>query len=189
MATAVLLGLGTVGASTIASATPAAAAGEQTSCGVWMPFDQYQGPASGNVHRSMWMQTCIQKTVTSGVEYFAGTLTVFNGSGTTTNFGHNYGRWGSRELQFTRMVGEGMGTPNQGGKELINWYPNNSCFRGEIRAGEYKSCTSPWVKDDSPATPNRVFGGVRAYAWMPQPGMNTYESANFGITDGSPWLN
>ncbi|MET8506305.1 hypothetical protein ABZV60_16825 [Streptomyces sp. NPDC004787] len=154
-----------------------------------MRFDKFNGPSTGNdTHRDMWTQTCIYKTVTGGTEYFSGSTTVFNGSGTSWNYGYNYGRWGSRELQFTKMVGEGMGYPNSGGKTLINWYPNNHCFHGEIKPGEYKTCTSSWVRDDSPGTPNRVTQGVNAYAWMWQPGMGIYERAYLGATDESPWL-
>ncbi|MZE56750.1 hypothetical protein GTY86_36905 [Streptomyces sp. SID5770] len=170
------------------SAAPASAWGEQTSCGAWMRFSGYSGPASiGNGYRDMWTQTCIHKKIEGNTEYFAGTLTVFNGSGTSANYGYNYGRWGSRELQFRHMTGQGLGSGG-GSKTMYGWYPNNACFHGEIKAGDYKSCSSGWVKDDTPGTANRISGNVLAYAWVLQPGTGRYELAQMGEVDESPWL-
>lgn len=174
---------------TLFSVTPASAYGEATQCGNWMAFSRYQGPQSGDpAYRDMYVRTCINKRITpSGNEEFSGTVTVFNGSGTTWNYGYNYGRWGSRELIFNKMVGEGLGS--QGGKNLVGWYPNNHCFHGEIKKGEYKSCTSGWVKDDSPSTQNRVSVDIMAYAWMLDTYGNKYVSAFMGEIDESPYLN
>ncbi|MFI8829272.1 hypothetical protein [Streptomyces sp. NPDC053431] len=175
---------------TVITATPASAYGEQTVCNPWRSFSGYSGPSSiGNGYRDMYIQTCIHKTIApNGDEYFAGSSTVFNGSGTSQKYGYNYGHWGSRELIFNKMVGEGL-TANSNGKTLKGWYPNNDCFHGEIKVGQYKTCTSSWFKDDSPGTANRVSTSVLAYAWVPQTGMNTYEKATFSEVDESPYLN
>jgi len=141
----------------------------------WQAITAYSGPASG-AFSDMWMIVCITKA-TSG-EYFAGTITVYNGA---SNQGQYNGHYGSRYVQFGTSGGKAMLGRYMGDKsttKTIKGYfgnPTNDCPSGELKPGQQVTCSSAWVLDNSPSSANTIAGYVYVGAWFWQAGMNQWQ--------------
>ena len=155
----------------------------------WQAITSYQGPASGTFS-DMWMIVCITKATTG--EYFAGTITVYNGA---TSQGQYNGNYGSRYVQFgttggKAMLGRYMGANNT--TKTIKGYfgnPTNDCFRGELKPGQQVTCASAWVFDNSPNSANSIAGYVYVGGWFWQAGMNQWQWATGAQVRESSLLN
>ena len=152
----------------------------------WQAITSYSGPASGTFS-DMWMRVCITKA-TSG-EYFAGTITVYNGA---SNQGQYNGHYGSRYVQFGTSGGKAMLGRYMGDKsttKTIKGYfgnPTNDCPRGELKPGQQVTCSSAWVLDNSPSSANSIAGYVYIGAWFWQAGINQWQwGTGYGVRESS----
>lgn len=163
----------------VAAVLPGAPAHAASWCGDgWLAITSYSGPSGGSFNH-MLIRVCIQKA-TFG-EYFAGDITLYNG---VTSNGHFNGRYGSRHISFgstgnRAMFGVDMGPVGNSTKNIKGpvGHPTNDCYYGELMPGYQIACSSAWVLDDSPSTPNHIVGiaFVGGYFW--QAGMSQWEWA------------